>query len=265
MGLDEEKVKSFFKWTPVQGLGLVSMDKEGKVKDARAIDRMQTLGIPLILVLLMFIMIMMGAMPLVNSVLEEKTQRISEIMLGSARPFELMLGKLLGNLGVSFTAALVYIVGGFVVSHYMGASDIVPFHLLPWFFVYMVAAIFMTGAMGMAIGAACNDAKEVQSLMMPVMLPVMLPMFVLFPVLKEPTSAFATWLSFFPPCTPMLMLLRQASPAGIPGWQPWVGLIGVLLFTVIYVWAAGRIFRIGLLSQGKPPKIRNLLRWIVKG
>jgi ABC-2 type transport system permease protein len=63
----------------------------------------------------------------------------------------------------------------------------------------------------------------------------------------------------------MLMLLRQASPAGIPGWQPWVGLIGVLLFTVIYVWAAGRIFRIGLLSQGKPPKIRNLLRWIVKG
>ena len=264
-GLDDEKIKSLFKWTPVEPLGLVTMDETGKIKEAKAGTELQAFLIPFMMAMLMFLMIMMGAMPLVNSVLEEKTQRISEIMLGSARPFELMMGKLLGNLGVSFTAAFVYIIAGAIVANQMGVSEYVPFHLLPWFFIYMVAAIFMAGGMSIAVGAACNDAKEVQSLMFPVMIPIMLPMFVLVPVIKEPMSSFATWLSLFPPCTPMLMLLRQASPVGIPLWQPLAGLVGILLFTVLYVWAAGRIFRIGLLSQGKTPKLADLLRWVARG
>lgn len=264
-GLDDEKIKGFFRWTPVEALGLVTVDNTGKVQDAKASTELEAFGVPFIMVMLMFLLIMMGAMPLVNSVLEEKTQRISEILLGSAPPFELMMGKLLGNLGVSFTAAFVYIAGGTIAANYMGVMEYVPFHLLPWFFVYLVTAIFMAGGMCIAVGAACNDAKEVQSLMMPVMLPIFLPMFVLVPVIKEPMSSFAVGISLFPPCTPMLMLLRQASPAGIPVWQPIVGLIGVILVTILYVWAAGRIFRIGLLSQGKPPKIRELLRWVAKG
>jgi len=263
-GLDDEKIKGLFKWTPVEPLGLVTMDETGKIKEAKAGTELQAFLIPFMMAMLMFLMIMMGAMPLVNSVLEEKTQRISEIMLGSARPFELMMGKLLGNLGVSFTAAFVYIIAGAIVANHMGVSEYVPFHLLPWFFIYMVAAIFMAGGMSIAVGAACNDAKEVQSLMFPVMIPIMLPMFVLVPVIKEPMSSFAVWLSLFPPCTPMLMLLRQASPVGIPLWQPLVGLVGILLFTVLYVWAAGRIFRIGLLSQGKTPKLGDLLRWVAR-
>lgn len=264
-GLDDQKIKGLFRWTRVEPLGLVTVDETGKIKEAKASTELQAFLIPFMLAILMFMMIMMGAMPLVNSVLEEKTQRISEIMLGSARPFELMMGKLLGNLAVSFTAAAVYITAGAIVANRMGVSEYVPFHLLPWFFVYMVASIFMAGGMCIAVGAACNDAKEVQSLMFPVMIPIMLPMFVLVPVIKEPMSSFATWLSLFPPCTPMLMLLRQASPVGIPIWQPLVGLVGILLSTILYVWAAGRIFRIGLLSQGKTPKIGDLLRWVARG
>lgn len=264
--LDRDMVNKIFNWVPVENLGLVTVDKNtGVVHGATSSNLGEALGIPLILVMLMFLMIMMGAMPLLHSVLEEKTQRISEILLGSAKPFELMFGKLLGNLGVSFTASAVYLAGGVIVCYYKGMVEYIPFDLLPWFFVYMIAAIFMNGAVCIAVGAACNDVKETQSLMMPVMLPMMIPMFVLMPVLKEPNSSFATWLSLFPPCTPMLMLLRQSTPAGIPLWQPFAGLIGITVFTIIIVWLAGRIFRVGLLMQGKPPKLRDLARWAVSG
>ena len=111
-GLDEERIKRLFNWTPVEPVGLVTVDETGEIKEAKAGTELQAFMIPFMMAMLLFLMIMMGAMPLVNSVLEEKTQRISEIMLGSARPFELMMGKLLGNLGVSFTAAIVYIAAG---------------------------------------------------------------------------------------------------------------------------------------------------------
>jgi len=63
----------------------------------------------------------------------------------------------------------------------------------------------------------------------------------------------------------MLMMMRQSTAAGIPAWQPWVGLVGVILFTTFAVWASGRIFRVGLLLHGKPPRLPELVRWIVRG
>jgi ABC-2 type transport system permease protein len=61
------------------------------------------------------------------------------------------------------------------------------------------------------------------------------------------------------------MLLRQAMPAGVPSWQPWVGLAGVLIFAVATVWAASRIFRVAILMQGKPPRLAEMVRWAMKG
>jgi ABC-2 type transport system permease protein len=63
----------------------------------------------------------------------------------------------------------------------------------------------------------------------------------------------------------MLMLLRQATPAGVPAWQPWVGLVGVIVFALAVVWGAARIFRIAILMQGKMPRMAELLRWAVRG
>ena len=98
----------------------------------------------------------------------------------------------------------------------MNIYEYVPWDLLPWFFSYQVSAVLMFGAIFVAIGSACNDLKEAQSLMTPVWLLVCAPMFVWIYVIKEPMSAFATGLSLFPPCTPMLMLMRQATPVGVP-------------------------------------------------
>jgi ABC-2 type transport system permease protein len=72
-------------------------------------------------------------------------------------------------------------------------------------------------------------------------------------------------MSLIPPFTPMLMLVRQSSPMTIPSWQPWVGLAGVLLSAALAVWAGGRIFRVGILMQGKTPKPSDLFRWAIRG
>jgi ABC-2 type transport system permease protein len=129
----------------------------------------------------------------------------------------------------------------------------------------MLLAIIMFGAMSAALGSTCSEAKDAQSLTFPTLLPAIFPMFIYFPVVKEPMGSFATWTSLIPPFTPVLMLLRQATPASVPAWQPIVGLIGVVIFTILFVWAGGRIFRVAILMQGTPPKLANLLRWAVKG
>jgi len=92
-----------------------------------------------------------------------------------------------------------------------------------------------------------------------------MPMMVWFPVVQEPTSSFSMWLSLFPVATPMLMMLRMAATPVIPMWQPLLGMLLVLITTVACVFAAGRVFRIGLLIQGKAPKLSELIGWIVRG
>ena len=127
----------------------------------------------------------------------------------------------------------------------------IPFHVLPWFFTFMLLNIVMLGAVFTALGSACNDAKQAQSMTMPAMFPVMIPMFLLVPILREPLSTFATGLSLFPLFTPTLMVMRMSTPGGIPAWQPWVGLALVAVCAVVAVWAGGRVFRVGL-QRGLP-------------
>jgi len=264
--IDESTVKDLFHWMPVESMGLVSVDEEtGKVKEAQHSSEAEAILIPLIMMMLMFMMIMMGASPLLNAVMDEKSQRIAEVLLGSVKPFQFMMGKLLSGVGVSLTGATVYIIGGIFAVRHMGFGHYIPYHILPWFFAYVVMAILMLGALGAALGSACNDAKDVQSLTFPAMMPAMIPMFIMMPVLKEPLSSFSTWVSLFPLFTPTLMLLRQSTPAVLPMWQPWVALLGVLVFTVLFVWAGGRIFRVGILMQGKPPRLMDILRWAIRG
>lgn len=265
-GLDDELVKGFFNWVPVEGRGLLSVDKgTGRVQDARTVTKFEALGIPAVMAFLLLIIILMCTTPLVASTLEEKTNRISEILLASARPFELMMGKLIGNLGVSIAGAVVYAAMGIIAVSYMKYSEFIPYHVLPWFFVYLTVAIFMNGAIFVAVGAACNDSREVQALILPAMIPMLFPLMVTGFILKDPLSGFSTWISLIPPFTPVAMLLRQASAAAVPLWQPYVGLAGVIIFTLFTVWLSGRIFRVGFLMQGKGPSIKDLIRWAIKG
>ncbi|MBU1700662.1 MAG: ABC transporter permease [Candidatus Eisenbacteria bacterium] len=265
-GVNPDAVRNLFDWIDIEGMGLVSTDEEtGEIIEARRSSEGEALLIPLVFGMMMFMMIMMGAMPLLSAVMEEKNQRIAEVMLGSVKPSEFMAGKVIGGVGVSLTASLVYIVIGSLSTSRMGLTELVPYHLIPWFLSYMLLAIILFGSLNAALGSACNDQKDAQQLSFPAMIPAMIPMFVLIPVIREPLGTLATAMSLIPFWTPVVMLLRLGTPVEIPAWQPWVGLAGMILFTMFGVWAGGRIFRIGILMQGRPPRLADLVRWAIRG
>ncbi|NQV14342.1 ABC transporter permease [bacterium] len=262
--IDEALIPDLFSWADIDARGLLSVDEEGNIVDAEVSNEVRAIAIPIVMVMLMFMMSMMGAMPQLSAVMEEKTQRIVEVILGSITAFQFMLGKILGGLAVALTSTFVYVGGGVLFMQWRGFESYIPYDILPWFFVNLVLLLFMLGALMTSLGSVANDAKDAQSLSFPAMFPMMIPMFVLFPVLKEPLSSFSTILSLIPPFTPMVMILRLSTPVTIPAWQPWIGLLGVILFTLMVVWGGSRIFRTAILMQGVPLKFSNIMRWMTK-
>ncbi len=268
-GLDPAVVQRATQQMAVEQLGLVSAtdDATGSphISEAEQVNQAAHIFVPLGFMMLMFLAVFVGAAPLLQSVLEEKMARIAEVLLGSVTPFELIMGKLLGTVAMSFTMVSIYLAGGFYALYYAGYAEFFPMHLMGWFVVFMSLAILMYGSLFAAIGAAVTDMKEAQSAMLPVMLLAMLPMFVWFNVIKSPTATFSVVLSLIPPATPMLMLMRQSVPPGIALWQPLLGVALVLVTTVACVFAAGRVFRIGILMQGKGANLMQMLKWAIRG
>jgi ABC-2 type transport system permease protein len=123
-------------------------------------------------------------------------------------------------------------------------------------------ASFIFGSIFIMIGAACSDLKDAQGMMPPAMLLLMLPWLTWFAVLNAPESPIAIGLSMFPTATPFLMLLRIMLPPGPPWWQIAVSLALCGLTTIGIVYAAGKIFRTGLLMQGKPPTFGEMWKWV---
>jgi len=266
LNIAPEQSEDLFYWIEVEGMGLLSLNEDtGGVKDARRSNIGEAVAVPYILMMIMFMMVMMFTVPLLSSVMEEKTERIAEVILGSVTPFQFMMSKLLGSILISIIGSSVYIIGGIIAASQLGFADSIPYGLLPWFFAFLLLNVIMVGSLMAALGSACDNSKDAQSLQFPAMLPVLLPMFLMFPMLKAPLSTFSTTLSLIPPFTPMLMTVRMATPVSIPVWQPVVGLIGVVLFTAFIVWVSGRIFRTCILMQGTPPKFMNLVKWATKG
>ena len=265
-GIPETQVKDLFHWVNVDSLGLVSKDvNTGHIQKAKRTNEIEAILIPIVAMMLMFMMVMMSVPGMLQSVMEEKTQRIAEVLMGSIKPFEFMMGKLISGIAVSLTSSAVYVIGAVLVVRHMGFQSYIPFHILPWFFTYMLLAILMLGALSAALGSTCSEPKDAQALTFPTLIPAMIPMFVYFPIVKEPMSRFAVTMSLIPPFTPFLMLLRQATPEGVPMWQPVAGLAGVMVFTVLFVWLGGRLFRVAILMQGTPPKLSNIVRWSLRG
>ncbi|MFO0909755.1 MAG: ABC transporter permease, partial [Isosphaeraceae bacterium] len=235
----------------------------GKIKAAEKVDPIRAFAVPAVLLFVSFFVVMTSAPQLLNSVLEEKMSRISEVLLGSASPFELMLGKLLGNVALALLLAALYVTGAYIVASRYGYADLIRPDLIAALALFMPLAVLLYGSLYLAVGAACSELKDAQSLMMPVMLLSMLPMFVWTVVLRDPASPMAVGLSLFPPSTPYLMLMRMAMRPTPPVWQVGLGIALTTLTSLACVWAAGKIFRTGLLMHGKPPSLRELARWVI--
>ncbi len=249
----------------LEGRGLFEAAADGTIKAAKRREEVVTILLPLGLMMFMFMIIMMSAQPMLESVLEEKANRIAEVLLGSATPFQIMSGKLLGNVAGSLTVAAIYLTGAVFLASYNDALDLIPLDILPWIVVFQLLAVLLFSSIFMAIGASVNQLKEAQSLLLPVWILIVGPLFVWLNIVRDPLSSFATTFSLIPPFIPMLMTLRMSATSAVPTWQPAVGLVLMLAMTLLCVFAAGRVFRIGMLAQGRAPKLSELIQWAIKG
>ena len=266
LGVDHGRFADVLRSATVQAMSLISKDeKSGSIQEAHKKSEIEGFVVPFVMVMLVVMTVLFTVGPMLGAVAEDKMQRVFEMLLASATPFELIMGKVVAAVGLSLTSSAVYLVGGLVVLQSLAMLGLAPLGLLPWFVVYVAAEVMVLCALAAALGAACASPSDAQHLAMPLFSPVLIPMFLLMPVMQQPNGGFAIALSLFPPFTPLVMMMRQAMPGGVSAWQPWVGLVGIVAWTVAVAWAAARIFRIGILMQGKTASFAELLRWAVRG
>jgi ABC-2 type transport system permease protein len=225
-------------------------------------------------VYLLFVGIMTIAQMLLNNTVEEKSNRIVEVLLSSVTPTELMAGKLFGIAGVGFTMMLWWFASGALILRMSigpGADDIAKMifdvlftpSLLVAFGIYFTLGYLLYAAVFLAIGSMCNTLKDAQNFMGPVMMVMMVPILTMFFIPKDPNGTLATVMSWIPLYTPFAMMNRAAAD------PPLFEIIGTGILLVVSVavvlWLAGRIFRVGILRTGQPPKILELFQWLKQG
>jgi ABC-2 type transport system permease protein len=261
-GIDAKVVEKLNRRTEVSTLGLVERGADGGVAQAKRVDRLVTFILPFGLMYLLFISVMAGAPQLLNAVMEEKMSKISEVLIASVTPMQLMMGKLLGTAGLSALLAIIYLFGGVYALLSTGRLELLDPVLIAWFLLFLVCAVLMFGSVFLSIGAASSDIKDAQGMMQPVIILLVLPMIASPVVLRAPDSVISVAASIFPTAAPFIMLVRLAMTPGPPLWQVLLSVALMLATAWLFVWAAGRIFRVGLLMQGKSPTLAEMIRWI---
>lgn len=221
-----------------------------------------SLVVPVAAMLLILVATFTGGQYLLTTTIEEKSSRVVEVLLSAVSPMELMTGKILGQMGVGLSLLVIYNAIGIVALVAFSITGVVSWQLVLSFLVFFVLAYFMFASMMAAIGAAVNDLREAQSLMTPVMLFSMVPYFFFMPVIRAPNSVLSTTLSFIPPISPFIMIMRIATPEPVPAWQIAASILVNLLGVIFLLWFAAKVFRVGLLMYGKPPNLRTLIRWV---
>ena len=238
---------------------------------------------------LIYMAILLYGSFVMQAVVEEKSTRIVEIIISSARPFDLLMGKVLGvgmtglvQMGAwALMLSGIMIYGGTIAAMFidpsalnlpetatsaevMAAADIPIPQLDPMIFaafvLFFLMGYLMYASLFAAVGSAVENVQDAQSLTIPLMLPIILAMAVLTPVIESPDSTLANVMSHFPLTSPIIMMVR-ISITDIPLWE--VGLsLAILLGSFLgAIWFSGRIYRVGVLSYGKKPSLAELIRW----
>jgi ABC-2 type transport system permease protein len=238
---------------------VTGLDAEGA--DARASQAI----LPFVLIMLLYMGIMGVSQMLVSSTLEEKSNRVYEVLLSSVSPFDLMAGKILGICCVGLTLLAIWSTAGFLAIAGDGGESIVSGAQAAWFLLYYLLGFLMIGSLMVAVGSACNTIKEAQNMMAPLSMILILPLVISILSLQNPNGPLATFASFIPPFTPFMMVARMAGAPGPPDWQVWVTLLLLVLSTYAAIGLAARVFRVGILLYGQPPGFKQILRWARAG
>jgi ABC-type Na+ efflux pump permease subunit len=200
---------------------------------------------------------------LLTTTIEEKSNKVMEVILSAVSPMQLLCGKILGYAAVSALMLGMYGALGIALLAAAAMNDLVSPGLLLLLGVYFVMAYAFVAVMMASVGSAVNDLREAQSLVTPVMLVMMVPLMLWLPISEQPNGWLATVASFVPPAIPYVMVLRvAASSEPIAAWQVALSIAWGFAWVFAFLWAGAKIFRVGVLMQGKPPTPRELLKWI---
>lgn len=268
-------------------------DSEGKAESAGL-----SAGLGFIMgMVLYFFLILYGSM-VMQSVIEEKSSRVMEVLVSTVRPFDLMMGKILGVAAVAAVQIVIWGVlicgtGALLLPAIMpddvmsavtavqsGAMDVSQSgmdanvvamvstvtdagyigKMFLYLLLFVIGGYLLYSAMFAAVGSAVDSVQDASQLQTPIMVPIILALLVMMTILNDPNSAIAVWCSYIPFTSPVVMMARI--PSGVPAWE--IALSLVLLFAtfVLFVWLAGKIYRVGILMYGKKVTFKDLWKWL---
>ena len=262
-GLDPEAVREL---TRRVGLNTLKLGKGGEETS----DRGQTFMLAYVFVMIIYMTVLMYGMYVMRGVLEEKSSHVVEVVISTVKPFELMLGKILGVGAVGLTQFLIWSVlmaaisaPGMVSAMGMGQIDLpdIPAQLLVFFVVYFVLGFLLYGTLYAAVGAAFDTEQEAQNFQFLVLLPLMIPLLLLWLMINQPNSTASVVLSLIPFFTPMLMFLRMTLTP-VPPIQIAASVVLMVGAILVCTWIVGKIYRVGILMHGSKPKLKDLIRWV---
>ncbi|MBQ7952389.1 MAG: ABC transporter permease [Alistipes sp.] len=248
---------------------------------------------------LYFFLVIYGSI-VMQSIIEEKSSRILEVLVSTVRPFEMMMGKILGVALVAATqivvwGVLIVLMSAVLVPALMpddilasveavkGGADVMAMassgvdvemvaaissitntgyiaKLVVLMLVFMVGGFLLYAAMYAAVGASVDTAQDAQQLTTPITIPIILAFIILTMVMNDPNSPLVVWCSMIPFTSPIVMMGRI--PSGIPAWE--IALSIALLYAtfIVMVWFAGKIYRVGIFMHGKKPTFKELYKWL---
>ncbi len=264
-GLSPAQAKTLL--SPVN-LDTVHIDKQGSNKS----NGMGAFFLPFLLLIAIYTTVLVYGLYVMRSVIEEKSSRVCEVLLGSVTPMQLMAGKIIGvgavgltQIGIWGAAGTVLGTGSFAMAHQFMGDSMKDAHIstgaLVLFPVFFLLGYATYSCLYAAIGAMVNSDEEAQQLQFPVTLPLIACMIFATAIIRDPNTPLAFWLSIFPLTSPIIMFVR-ATESMPPTWQIALS-IGISVLSIYgLVWVTSRIYRVGILMYGKRPTLPEILKWL---
>jgi ABC-2 type transport system permease protein len=287
MGISKERIDSLKSRVSINALRI---DESGNVENA-SIELYTVVGMALSFAI--YIFIFLYGVQVMRGVIEEKTNRIVELIVSTVKPFQLMLGKVLGIAMVGLTQILIWVIlSGVLISILMlslnlnlgmeagpgmGAENpvaqgaieklIAPVLdlnfplIIGGFLFYFIGGYLTYSALFAAVGAAVDSETDTQQFMFPITIPLVFAIVLSTSVIiRDPNGTLSTWLSYIPLTSPIAMMVRI--PFEPPLWQVFLSMAILTAFFIFVIWLASRIYRTGILMYGKKASYRELLRWM---
>ena len=255
--------------------------KDGGAKVESAIETGARLGLGYLLVFVLYLFVIIYANSIMRSVLEEKTTRIVEVIISSIKPYQLLLGKLVGVCSVCLTMFAIWVIFGVLlvmnIDPLLGlfGIDSLPIQfilvigtikassteILTYFFVYFIIGFFMYSTLYAVVGAICGSEEEAQQTGGPLTMLIIIPFILMFQLFRIPDSTLSVLLSHIPFFSPILMFMR-INVLMPPLWEILLNILLMCVTVLLVMLISGKIYRVGILMYGKRPTLSQLWQWM---